>query len=168
MSVYINQKDIVGWEKKGCGIACVGMVLNRAGIEFVMDDLVEEVLNLNGYLEGVGWRHGALARSITNRTIPAYAQEFTSLTTNTALLTFGIEKIKRELRTGNPVIVSVFRGFTPEATSTHLVLLVAVTQDGFVVNDPDYDMGGEHVRVAFDVFAGAWRGYAIFTDLSVV
>ncbi len=164
--MYINQKDIAGWEKKGCGIACVGMVLSRANKEFSTDALVKEALNLNGYIEGVGWRHAVLARVIANRNIPAYAQEFTSPTDDTTLLAIGIEKIKEQVRIGNPVMVSVFRGFTPDAASTHVALLVAITQDGFVADDPDYDGGGEHISVAFDAFARAWRGYAIFTDLS--
>ncbi len=164
--MYINQRDITGWEKRGCGIACVGMVLGVAGQPVMTDTLVEEALALRGYLDGIGWKHSTLARMLTNRKLPAYTQEFTLPDGDTALFTAGVKKIREQTAAGNPVIVSVHRGFDPGSGSTHLVVITAVTDDAFVIQDPDYEHGGPDIVVPFTAFSRAWRGYTIFTDLS--
>ena len=163
--VYINQGTIAGWEKNGCGIACVGMVLTIAGKEYTIENLIQETLHLKGYIEGIGWRHAALARTIANRNIPAYSQEFTSPNNDKTLFAIGMKKIKEQVQSGNPVIVSVLRHFNPDATATHLVVITGIADDAFIVQDSDYEEGGENIAVSFDRFAQAWRGFAIFTDI---
>lgn len=163
--MYINQRDIAGWEKQGCGIACVAMVLLRAGRDVQTEDLVREALAADGYLDGIGWKHAILTRILTNRNIPAYTQDFTSPGDDTTLFRLGEKKVREQAAAGSPVIVSVLRGFQPSAASTHLVLITGVTENSFVIDDPDHTGGAEGMNIPFDTFSKAWRGYAIFTEI---
>ena len=162
--MYINQREVTGWEKKGCGIACIAMVLAAAKKDFTLKELVEETLAIRGYIDGIGWKHATLARILTNRSIPSYTQEFTLPNKNTELFAYGIKKIQRHIA-DNPVIASVHRGFDPNTTATHLVVITEKTDNAFIIQDPDYELGSENMIVPYTKFTKAWRGYALFTDL---
>ena len=162
--MYINQRTIPDWQKNGCGIACVAMVLARAGKKCIPEDLAKEALALNGYLEGVGWRHTALARTITNHGVPAYAQEFTSPDKNTTLRTIGLQKIQKQAIAAIPSIISVCRNFKPNAQTTHLVVVVGFNQQNFIIDDPDHTHGAANIQIPIEQLAQVWRGYAIFID----
>lgn len=165
MDMYINQKNIKGWETKGCGIACVSMILAETGKESDTGKVAAELIHMNGYLEGIGWKHAALARTLNNRKVPSYNQEFTCPGNDPALRKIGMEKIREETDNGNLIIASVLRGFDSNATATHLVLITKTENAALIVNDPDYETGKENMPVSCEKFEKVWRGYAVFAEL---
>ena len=164
MSQYVNQRDIPGWEEKGCGMACICMVLWRAGEPYSYEGIVGEVTDMNGYVKGIGLKHTAIARVLSNHNIPAYQQEFTH-PSDTVLRDIGIQKIEEQVAVGNLVIASVMRHFNPDASSTHLVLITAVRDGDFIIDDPDHDGGSAGISVPIADFSAVWRGYAIFAEV---
>ena len=163
--MYINQRSIAGWEKKGCGIACVAMALERAGVSYRLEDVTTSLLAMDGYLPSVGWKHKSLARELQNYFVSAYTQEFTHRK-DSSFLSVGLNKINKELAKGNIVLVSILRGFNPQASATHLVVITGVENDTFVIDDPDYaNETGSGLRINKKDFARVWRGYCIFVEL---
>ena len=162
--MYINQKEIEGWEKKGCGVACAAMVLNIYKKQVSKEEVLKELLDLNGHIEGVGWKHNIIARVLANNNVLSYNQEFTKPNNNTSLFDNGMEKIKKELNEGNLVIVSIYRNFDcKEKKGGHLVLITKIEDDSFIIKDPDYEYGKDGIKINTNTFKECWRGFAIFT-----
>lgn len=177
---FWSQKHNVDNEEyidNSCGIVCVKMILAFAQKTVgSVDDLIKE-----GYVVGgkskAGWNHETLVRLLRNHGVLAYRQEFKShgvdlekeIGAENEVLTdlfikTGINKIKRSLDFGFPVIVSVKPGFG-ENGGDHLVLVVGYDENSFFVNDPQrkgYEK--DPIGVPIEKFEEYWKGLTIFTE----
>jgi uncharacterized protein YvpB len=155
------------WHDKACGIACVKMILNFAGAEFSIKDLINEGLEINGYTE-YGWDHESLVRLLRNHGVNSYRQEFRSNDKDieSRLRDDGVSKIKSHIDNGQPVIVSVDKGFGNN-NHLHLILVTGYDDENFIYNDPDSRNGEEKegATVSEEEFLKYWRGLAIFVEV---
>lgn len=53
------------WWRVGCGVESLHDVLVRRGVDVILDDLLAQALDEEGYLDDVGWRHHALVAVAT-------------------------------------------------------------------------------------------------------
>lgn len=168
------------WKNKACGIAALKMVLDfykPTGLS--IDDLYQKGLDIDGYLENVGWYHHGLANiakslgfigitrlwSIPEEYIPrltgrGFTQEDLEIMSK-ELLEEGIFTLKNELNQNHPVIVSIPRDFKQDG-SGHLAVLIGYDEEGFFVNDPDDEkQDGQKVKLSFEEFKKVWTKRAI-------
>jgi hypothetical protein len=156
------------------------MILRSRGGYISPDQLIAEGLLIGAYDEGVGWNHDGIARLAHNHGLPAYREEFRSITVDAgtkarvdspfaeSLRATGIEKIKGSLVAGKPVIISTIKRFS-EAGKFHSVLLTGFEEEngqlaGFHYHDPEsiQDGGGAKRFVSIGTFKEHWRRLAIF------
>ena len=161
--MYINQKEFENY-KITCGFACLLMVLSYRGKDFDREKINNSLVKLNGYIDGIGWKHSAIARVLTNYNLPSYNREFTLPDGDRDLIDQGILVIKDNLTKGNFVITSVRRNFDPESKTLHLVLITKLEGDNFIIQDPDYEFGGENMEISIERFKDAWRGLCIISE----
>ena len=180
MSHYFNQSRLPEpYNTVGCGIACVIMALSRRGIAVSDRDIIGHVLARNGYLKGVGCRHAALARVLTDYGVLAYNQEFTPPRRDIAVdrgrcanvRSLGLQKVTRWVTSGKLVIVSVNRSFSATENCGHLVLVHGITMKNgkarFVIDDPDHayaQESGSRLLTRYAAFRASWRRLAIFIE----
>jgi hypothetical protein len=83
---------------------------------------------------------------------------------------FGCKKIRQQIESGQPVLVSVLKRFA-EPNTFHMVLVVGfeTSEDrikGFYCDDPEAKDAsiGQNIFVPLEDFMSAWRLLAIFVD----
>jgi len=161
------------WKKDSCGVAALKMVLDYyQPTNLTIDELYQKGLDIDGYLEGVGWYHHVLAqlakgfgyKAVTKSwNIPAeslehligrgFSKEDIEIVVNLQL-DEGIFTLKQEVLAGHPIIISVPKGFK-EGGSGHLVVVIGFDDLGFIVNDP---FDGEKIHIDFERFRQVWSG----------
>lgn len=183
MSVpYFSQwRDVAdeAWRGRACGLACASMVLAAHGIEASPDELLAEARAMTGHLEWTrhGAPHAAICALLRNRGLHSYHEEFRGrrydaghghwrddLGLDRAHLDYGLAKIRAAAERDEPVIVSVAPKFRTNEEG-HLVVVAGVTEDGFLVHDPDDRSGaGEEVAVSADYLEDFFRRFAVFAS----
>lgn len=166
-------------QRSVCAIACIKMIFDSKSIPHTFLDIYTEGEIIGGREPG-GWNHEVLVRILRNHGILAYRQEFIANTIDLHTLhaepaphsqefvTRGIEKIKKQINEGNPVIVSVFAGFSQDALSrkslnmvNHMILITGFEDEYLFVHDPIFDMT---TKVTLQHFLNYWRHLAIFIE----
>lgn len=166
------------WRTRSCGIVslytCLSYFNRLKGKS--LDDLIKEGEAIGGYSKD-GWLHDALVRLSRNHGVLAYSQEFKSIDVDwenkkfgegknqEALFLKGLEKIRKEILEGRPVIMSMNAGFGAN-NGPHLTVVVGINDSGFYFNDPD-DRGGENrekVFVSKEEVLKYWRGFCVFFE----
>ena len=140
---------------KGCGAVCLCIVLNYLGIKVGSQDIFDKGVKLDGLLE-VGWKHSTLCEIARDYGIPAYSQEFKS--EGEKLFAIGVDKLKRNIDSDNPVIISVEH---KDRDGSHLVVLVGYGSDKFYVSDPEFKED-KLEEISNGEFKKRWRKLAIF------
>jgi len=177
--IYSQFEDISeeDWKSKACSIICLKMAIDffRPEETLSADDLIKEGLKIGGYGEH-GWTHKGIVLLSHNRGVPAYAEEFLSSNVfgkgkdyKKEMFNYGIEKIKKEISSGNLFIASGTRGWKKDG-GFHTFLIVGYEDgsngenSGFYYHDPDFK--GESGRVKkfinLDDFKALWRGIGVF------
>ncbi len=169
----------VEWQSKVCAIACTKMILDFYGKENESMKLVEEGLliskklvesgkPLSGYTPGFGWGHDVLVFLLAQHGVPAYRQEFR---VNNTFVQLGIEKIKKQIQTKKPTMISIAKDIKNPKTSGHLVLIVGYEEEegiikGFYMNDPEKknETEGKDIFVDIESFLLSWKKLAIFVE----
>jgi hypothetical protein len=150
--------------------------------EIEITDLIKEGQRIDGYTEKYGWDHECLVRLLRNHGLASYRQEFKSLEIDSLtggvstsdfankLGDFGCKKIRQQIESGQPVLVSVLKRFA-EPNTFHMVLVVGfeTSEDrikGFYCDDPEAKDAsiGQNIFVPLEDFMSAWRLLAIFVD----
>lgn len=169
------------WKNKSCGITALKMVLDFYDkTSQNIDELYQKGLDLNGYLEDVGWYHHSLVNiaqtlgysgitrswNITKESGDKLASRgFTEKDIQIIRKQQFLESIytiKEELSSHHPVIISLPKGFE-KGGSGHLVVLVGFDEDGFFIHDPyDQDHPGTNMKLKFDKFKEIYEKRAIF------
>lgn len=184
---YYSQNDATEpyWKERACGIVCVKMVLDFCvpGRTPSIDRLIEEgrFIFVGGHGKH-GWEHDALVMLMHNYGLHSYRQEFKSLTIDQELhvvsespysegfLEEGIQKIRRTINAGFPVIVSV-PGYTGQKGESHITVLTGLEEkDGKIVGFYYHQSAlktrneGEHLFINIETFQKHWRRMAIFVE----
>ncbi len=139
------------WQKLGCGITSLAMLIDfyRPGVVSV-DTLLKEGLAAGAFVNGVGWKHGALAFLTKKYGLKGTSYDLSHLDINTAFAQF-----KDFLKEG-PVIASVHYKFDPKNPIPHLVVINNIDGDNTIYyNDPAGVLPGKTISVP--EFIKAWK-----------
>jgi len=137
------------WQKVGCGIASLAMLMDYYGSAVPPDTLLKEGIAAGAYIESAGWSHAgliALASSygLSGETITLY--EKTSEAAYQALNAAVAE---------GPVLVSVHYTFEPTNPIPHLAVITDVSNTHVYYNDPAEVTGGGVITK--EKFQSAWK-----------
>ena len=141
--------------KRACGSVCLCIVLNYLGVKVNSQYIFDKGVELNGLLD-VGWKHSVLCKIARDYGIPAYSQEFKSEKDN--LFDIGVDKLKRSIDSGSPVIISVKH---KDRDGSHMIVLVGYDSDKFYISDPEFKEDKVE-EISKDEFKRRWRKLAIF------
>ena len=141
--------------KRACGVVCLCIVLNYLGVKVNSQYIFDEVVKLNGFLD-VGCKHSTLCKIARDYGVPAYSQEFKSEKDN--LFDVGVDKLKRSINSGSPVIISVKN---KDRDGSHIIVLVGYDSNKFYVSDPEFKEDKVE-EISKDEFKERWRKLAIF------
>ncbi len=166
-------------QRSVCAIACVKMLCDWKSLNISFSDFYKEAQVIGGR-EVSGWNHETIVRLLRNHGILAYRQEFFGHTINLETLETshakhsqdfeikGLEKIKEEIKKGNPVIASVFAGFSQDKEKNrsinmvnHIILITGYDDKFFFVHDPIFSI---QTIVTQEHFMNFWRRLAIFVE----
>lgn len=68
-----DQSAYEHWSSSACGATCVLMVLhNFTDIQLTHFDVIQQLINNDGFISGVGWKHQAMADLLTETGITSY------------------------------------------------------------------------------------------------
>ncbi len=149
---YSQFKDITTakWQKVGCGIASLAMLINyyEPG-EVNVDGLLDEGIQAGAYLDDAGWIHQGLINLANKHGLTGASHDLSGSSMDTAFST-----LTKAVNAG-PVMVSVHYTFDPKNPIPHLVVVSGI-KDGLVYyNDPAGKGGGESISAA--KFQSAWK-----------
>lgn len=166
-------------QRSVCSIACIKMIFDLKKIENSFENIYKEAEVIGGR-ETSGWNHETMVRLLRNHGILAYRQEFFGHTINLATLEVmhskdsevfeikGLEKIKESVSKNNPVIVSVFAGFSQDIENkksinmvNHIVLITGFDDSYLYLHDPIFDIP---TKVSYKHFMNYWRRLTIFVE----
>lgn len=149
---YSQFHDIhdVAWQRFGCGIADVAMIIDfyKPGAVSV-DELLHEGIDTGAYVDGAGWSHRGLALLAENYGLTGKSYDFSRMDADSAFAQF--ETFLKE----GPVIASVYYRFDTNSTIPHLAVINGISGDTIYYNDPAGARGGETISV--EDFIKAWK-----------
>ncbi len=181
---YSQFKDVsdLEWKPRSCTIVCLKMALDYLSLGKwqipSIDHLIQEGVVIGGYSEH-GWKHSSVAILAHNYGIPAYQEEFRSMSIDIngkkfieggfaeQMTNLGIKKIVSVLESNGLAIVSVPRG-NQSGGSFHNILIVGFEKDndgisGLYFHDPDSENEPQKYQfIAINDFILKWRKMAIF------
>jgi predicted double-glycine peptidase len=138
------------WQKVGCGIASLAMLIEYYEPESVsVDGLLEEGIAANAFLSDAGWTHAGLINLSKKYGLTGESRDLRTSSMDTAFAA-----LKDELSDG-PVMVSVHYTFDPLNPIPHLVVVNAVKDGSVYYNDPAEKAGGGAITIA--KFQSAWK-----------
>ncbi|OGD67078.1 hypothetical protein A2442_00435 [Candidatus Campbellbacteria bacterium RIFOXYC2_FULL_35_25] len=140
----------VKWQKIGCGIASLAMLVEyyEPG-EVSVDTLLNEGIASGAYLKDAGWIHRDLALLADDHGLEGMNYDLSSANMDTAFAQF--ETAVEE----GPVIASVHYTFDPQNPIPHLVVISGIDGDVVYYNDPAGKSEGGNLSVG--AFKRAWK-----------
>lgn len=137
------------WQKVGCGIASVAMLIDFYTEAVSVDALLEEGIASNAYLSDAGWTHAGLIALAERRGLVGQTVSLAGYSRDGAFA-----ELEKVLQVG-PVMASVHYTFEPTNPIPHLVVINGV-KDGLVYyNDPAEQGGGGSLSI--EKFQNAWK-----------
>lgn len=152
MPFYSQFEDITSpkWQKVGCGIASLAMVIDFYKPDAVsVDTLLGRAIASGAYDQNAGWKHKDLVLLAKNYGLRGDTYDLANLGKQAAFT-----KLKNQLKDG-PVIVSVHYQFDPKSSIPHLVVLDGIENDTIYYNDPA-SKGGQK-KISSTLFLKAWK-----------
>lgn len=172
---YLDQHRDIGDPRRresACSVTCLAMALRFLNPSDAPspDALYDEGEAIGARDEKGNWTHAGIAHLARNHGLHAYSEEFRSMTRGRQnvysgmFIENGLLKIREEVLSGRPVIVSVFGRRT---RGPHTVLVVGIADEEFIIHDPDAPAGenGKEKHLSIEDFRENWRGMAIFFDV---
>ncbi len=145
-------KDITSpkWQKVGCGVASLAMIINFYKNDTVsVDTLLEQGISSGAYLEKAGWTHAGLISLSKKYGLSGESYDFAKLSKTEAL-----KKLQQDLIDG-PVMASVHYKFDPKNPIPHLVVIDGIDGDTVYYNDPASTVGQKTIPVS--KFLASWK-----------
>jgi predicted double-glycine peptidase len=138
------------WQKVGCGIASVAMMIDFYSEEQVsVDGLLQQGIDANAFLPDAGWTHQGLINLTKQFGLDGQTVGLHHLTTDSAFLE--LQSILIE----GPVMVSVHYTFDPSNPIPHLAVITGADDERVYYNDPA-DLAGEK-SISATQFKSAWK-----------
>ncbi len=140
----------VEWQKLGCGIADVAMLIEfyRPGVASV-DTLLQEGIDAGAFVNGAGWSHMGLALLAQKYGLKGMAHDLSHLDMDAAFAQF--EEFLKE----GPVIASVHYRLEPTNPIPHLIVVNGISNGLVYYNDPALASGGSNISI--QGFMDAWK-----------
>ncbi|MEK7602362.1 MAG: cysteine peptidase family C39 domain-containing protein [Patescibacteria group bacterium] len=147
---YSQFKDITStkWQKVGCGIASLAMVIDYYKPAVPVNTLLTEAVGLGAY-SNAGWTYAGLIATSKKHGMQGIAYDLSSSDMKSAYAQFS-KKLD-----GGPVIASVHYKFDPKSTVPHLVVINKIKDGVVYYNDPAAKNGGKTISVTD--FQKAWK-----------
>lgn len=150
---YSQFNDITSpeWQRVGCGIADIAMLIefHKPGSVSSVDELLQEGIAGDAYLDDAGWIHQGLIRIAEKRGLTGETYDFSYLGKEGALA-----QLERHLIDG-PVIASVHYTLDPTNPIPHLIVVTGIEGDVVYYNDPAGESGNSSISVS--KFLKAWK-----------
>jgi predicted double-glycine peptidase len=149
---YSQFTDIhkAGWQKIGCGIASLAMIVNYYSPgEATVDELLEEGIASGAYIASAGWSHQGLAHLAEAHGFSSTPRDMSGWSMDAAY-----EELKDALEEGM-VIASVYYTFTPGHPIPHLVVVRGIEDGTVYYSDPSEQNGNGSLSV--EKFKAAWK-----------
>lgn len=149
---YSQFTDITkpGWQKVGCGIASIAMVIDYySDATISVDMLLEKGIARNAYLSNAGWTHAGLIGLSNDYGLDGESRSLANMSADSAVV-----ELTNVLQDG-PVLASVHYTFEPTNPIPHLVVINDI-RDGLVYyNDPADAVGNETLTI--EQFKRGWK-----------
>lgn len=151
------------WKKKSCTICSVKMMIgfnNKKYLKVDVGELINEAIKLDGYLEGIGWKHKTISKLAKKYSIKLdFIKKFPK---NFKEKSRWLRKIEDGIIEGKPSMVSVYYKFNRK-NGGHIVLINGIKKNGKIVlgyhiQDPDSRFKGNNYYISKDKFLLGWRG----------
>jgi len=149
---YSQFTDITkpGWQKIGCGIASVAMLIDYYSDEQIdVDRLLERGIANNAYLPDAGWIHSGLIGLSQSYGLDGRSMSLAHLGSDAA-----VKELSKVLDDG-PVMASVHYTFQPTNPIPHLVVINAITDGTVYYNDPAEAAGNGSLSI--EQFKRGWK-----------
>lgn len=149
---YSQFTDITkpGWQKIGCGIASVAMLIDYyTDTPINVDALLEKGIANDAYLTDAGWIHAGLIGLSREYGLDGTSQSLAHLSSRAAL-----SKLKSVVAEG-PVMVSVHYTFEPSNPIPHLVVINDIADGIVYYNDPAEQAGNG--SLTYEQFKRGWK-----------
>lgn len=148
---YSQFKDITSptWQKVGCGITSLAMVIDYYKPAVSVNTLLSEGIKAGAYLQNAGWTYAGLISVGKTHGLRGNSYDLAKMTRTAAFAEF-----KTYLKDG-PVIASVHYKFDPKSTIPHLVVINRIEGDMLYYNDPAAKTGEK--KIASADFLKAWK-----------
>jgi ABC-type bacteriocin/lantibiotic exporter with double-glycine peptidase domain len=147
---YSQFKDISStkWQKVGCGIASLAMVIDYYKPAVPVNTLLGEAVALGAYSDA-GWTYAGLISASKK-----YGMVGTSYDLATSNMDTAFSQLSTKVSAG-PVIASVHYKFQPTNPIPHLVVISSIHNGLVYYNDPAALSGGTSISVSD--FKKAWK-----------
>jgi len=149
---YSQFTDITkpGWQKIGCGIASVAMLIDYYSDEDIdVDALLDRGIANNAYLSDAGWIHAGLIGLTKDYGLDGQSMSLAHLSKDAALA-----ELRAVLEDG-PVMASVHYTFEPTNPIPHLVVINHI-KDGLVYYNDPAEQSGNGTLTTTD-FQRGWK-----------
>jgi ABC-type bacteriocin/lantibiotic exporter with double-glycine peptidase domain len=137
------------WQKVGCGITSLAMLIDFYKPAVSVDTLLTQGIAEGAYSQNAGWIYQGLISLGGKYGLSGKSYDLGNLNSKTAFSQF-----KTYLADG-PVMASVHYKFDPKSTIPHLVVIDAIKGDVLYYNDPAAKIGEKQISTAD--FIKAWK-----------
>jgi uncharacterized protein YvpB len=149
---YSQFKDITSpvWQKVGCGIASVAMIIGYYEKDTIpVDKLLKDGVASGAFDDNAGWSHQGLINLAKKYKLDGQSYSLSEYTSDVAFA-----KLEEILKRG-PVMASVHYTFEPTNPIPHLVVVNSVKDGQVFYNDPAEKSGNGSISI--DKFKKAWK-----------
>ncbi len=148
---YSQFADITNpsWQKVGCGIASLAMLIDYYSGAVEPDTLLKEGIAAGAYIESAGWSHAGLIALARDYGLSGEAITLYEKTNDAAYQSLDVAVAE------GPVMVSVHYTFEPTNPIPHLAVITDVTDELVYYNDPAEASGGG--VISKEKFQSAWK-----------
>jgi ABC-type bacteriocin/lantibiotic exporter with double-glycine peptidase domain len=149
---YSQFHDIqeVPWQKVGCGITSLAMVIDYYKQDAVsVDTLLTQGIAAGAYVHDAGWTYQGLISLGKKYGLDGASYDLAASDSKSAFT-----RLAGYLESG-PVIVSVHYKFDPTSTIPHLVVIDGIDNDAIYYNDPAAQAGEKAISIAD--FLKGWK-----------
>lgn len=149
---YSQFQDIhsAQWQKLGCGIASLAMVINFYNPGAASPDtLLRQGIAAGAYVGGAGWSHWGLVSLAQRYGLQGEPLDLSNLDADAAFA-----KLEESLQKG-PVIASVHYKLESQNPIPHLVVINGVSGDTVFYSDPAASAGAKEISI--HDFLKAWK-----------
>lgn len=155
------------WKKNSCAICSMKMMMgfsNKKHTEIDIGQLIDEAKKLDGYLDGIGWRHKIISDLAKKYGIKlGFIEKFPKTFKEKSKW---LKKLEMNIVEGKPVMASIHYKLNKK-NGGHMVVVNGVRKNGKItlgyhLQDPDSSFCGNNYYISKDEFLLGWRGGMIY------